>query len=157
MHQNDEKITVRVDQIKQQVEEDLKNSQELTKTSLEENIVSIDDKLKGEMTEIGFKIKSLEVKIEQNFEKNIESSNNLTETVEEVIKSQSENLLSFKSEIFMKIDETDHHNRSLIANTEERLTNDIEKKITELGKKVFHEKSVFTKFCFIHKPFVVFF
>ena len=80
IHQNDEKVAVRVDQIKHDIEEDLKNSQELTKTTImvmEENIESIDEKLRAEMTEMDVKMKSLEVKIEQNFEKNIESSNNL--------------------------------------------------------------------------------
>ena len=134
IHQKDEKVTVRVDQIKQHVEAELDNIQELTKTSLEENIESIDEKLRAEMTEMDLKMKSLEVKIEQNFEKNIESSNNVAQTVQELSKFQSENLLSLKSEISIKIDETDHHNKSLIADIEERLATETENKITQLGK-----------------------
>ena len=138
IHQNDEKVAVRVDQIKHDIEEDLKNSQELTKTTImvmEENIESIDEKLRAEMTEMDVKMKSLEVKIEQNFEKNIESSNNVAQTVQELNKSQSENLQSLKSEIFIKLNETDQQNKSLITNIEERLATDTETKITQIGKK----------------------
>ena len=140
LHQNDEKVTVRVDQIKHQIEEELKNSEELTKASLEENIESIEEKILAEMTEMDLKTKSLEVKIEQNSEKNIESSNNLAQTVQELNIAQSENLLSLKSEISIKLNETDQHAKSLISNMEERLATDTEKKIAQLGKKVFHEK-----------------
>ena len=135
VHQNEDKVTIRVDQIKDHIEEELKNSQDLTKTTLEENIESIDDKLRAEMTEMNFNIKSLEVKIEQNFEKNIESSNNVAQTVQELDKSQSENLQSLKSEISIKLKESDEQNRSLIGNIEERFTTDTEKKLTQLGKK----------------------
>ena len=82
-----------------------------------------------------FNMKSLEVKIEQNFEKNIESSNNVAQTVQELDKSQSENLQSLKSEISIKLKESDEQNRSLIENIEERLTTDTEKKLTHLGRK----------------------
>ena len=98
------------------------------------NVKSIDDKLSGGMTEMDLKMKSLELKNEQNIEKNIESTNNLAHTVQELSKSQNENLLSLKSEISIKIDEMDHHNKSLIANIEERLATDTENKITQLGK-----------------------
>ena len=54
--------------------------------------------------------------------------------------AQSENLLSLKSEISIKLNETDQHAKSLLSNMEDRLTTDTEKKITQLGKKVFHEK-----------------
>ena len=135
VHQNEDKVTIRVDQIKDHIEEELKNSQDLTKTTLEENIESIDDKLRAEMTEMNFNIKSIEVKIEQNFEKNIESSNNVAQTVQELDKSQSENLQSLKSEISIKLKESDEQNRSLIENIEERLTTDTEKKLTHLGRK----------------------
>ena len=135
VHQNEDKVTIRVDQIKDHIEEELKNSQDLTKTTLEENIESIDDKLRAEMTEMHFNMKSLEVKIEQNFEKNIESSNNVAQTVQELDKSQSENLQSLKSEISIKLKESDEQNRSLIENIEERLTTDTEKKLTQLGRK----------------------
>ena len=140
IHQNDEKVTGRVDQIKHNIEEELKNSQEFTKATLEENIESIDEKLRAEMTEMDLNMKSLEVKIEQSFEKSIESSNNVAQTVQDLNKSQSENLQSLKSEISTKFSETDHHNRSMIANIEERLATETEKKITQLGKEFFHEK-----------------
>ena len=87
------------------------------------------------MTEMHFNMKSLEVKIEQNFEKNIESSNNVAQTVQELDKSQSENLQSLKSEISIKLKDSDEQNRSLIENIEERLTTDTEKKLTQLGRK----------------------
>ena len=87
------------------------------------------------MTEMNFNIKSIEVKIEQNFEKNIESSNNVAQTVQELDKSQSENLQSLKSEISIKLKDSDEQNRSLIENIEERLTTDTEKKLTQLGRK----------------------
>ena len=135
VHQNEDKVTIRVDQIKDHIEEELKNSQDLTKTTLEENIESIDNKLRAEMTEMHFNMKSLEVKIEQNFEKNIESSNNVAQTVQELDKSQSENLQSLKSEISIKLKESDEQNWSLIGNIEERFTTDTEKKLTQLGKK----------------------
>ena len=135
VHQNEDKVTIRVDQIKDHIEEELKNSQDLTKTTLEENIESIDDKLRAEMTEMHFNMKSLEVKIEQNFEKNIESSNNVAQTVQELDKSQSENLQSLKSEISIKLKESDEQNRSLIENIEKRFTMDTEKKLTQLGRE----------------------
>ena len=136
IHQKDEKVNVRVDQIKHDVEEELRNIQDITKTSLEESIDSIDDKIRTEMIEMDIKIKSLDVKIEQNFEKNMENSNNVAQTVQELSKSQVENLLSLKSEISNKIDETDHYNKSLISNIEERLVTDTENKIAQLGKSL---------------------
>ena len=97
---------------------------------------SIDDKLRSEMTEMNFNIKSLEVKIEQNFE----SSINVAQTVQKLDKSQSENLQSLKSEISIKLNESDQQNRSIIGNIEKRLTTDTEKKLTQLGKKVYHDR-----------------
>ena len=110
--------------------------QVLTKTSLGENIDSINDKIRTEIIEMDIKMKSLDVKIEQNFEKNMENSNNVAQTVQELSKSQVENLHSLKSEISNKIDETDHHNKSLISNIEERLVTDTETKIAQLGKSL---------------------
>ena len=107
--------------------------QVLTKTSLGENIDSINDKIRTEIIEMDIKMKSLDVKIEQNFEKNMENSNKVAQTVQELSKSQVENLLSLKSEISNKIDETDHYNKSLISNIEERLVTDTENKIAQLG------------------------
>ena len=133
--ENVRQVRLRDDQIKDHIVEELKNSQEFTKTILEENIDSIDDKLRAEMTKMNFNIKSLEVKIEQNFEKNIESSNNVAQTVQELDKSQSENLQSLKSEISIKLNESDQQNRSIIGNIEKRLTTDTEKKLTHLGRK----------------------
>ena len=135
IHQNDEKVTVRVDQIKHNIEEELKNSQKFTKATLEENIESLDEKLRAEMTEMDLTMKSLEVKIEQSFEKSLASSNNVAQTVQELNKSQSENLQSLKSEISIKLKESDEQNRSLIGNIEERFTGDTEKKLTQLGRK----------------------
>ena len=129
-------VRVRDDQIKDHIVEELKNSQEFTKTILEENMESIDDKLRSEMTEMNFNIKSLEVKIEQNFE----SSINVAQTVQKLDKSQSENLQSLKSEISIKLNESDQQNRSIIGNIEKRLTMDTEKKLTQLGKKVYHDR-----------------
>ena len=107
-----------------------------TKTTLGENIESTDNKIGAKLNEVDLKMKSLEVKIEENFEKNMESSNNVVQTVQELSKSQVENLLSLKSEISNKIDETDHHNKSLISNIEERLVTDTETKIAQLGKSL---------------------
>ena len=107
-----------------------------TKTTLGENIESTDNKIGAKLNEVDLKMKSLEVKIEENFEKNMESSNNVVQTVQELSKSQNENLLSLKSEISNKIDETDHHNKSLISNMEERLVTDTETKIAQLGKSL---------------------
>ena len=87
IHQNDEKVTVRVDQIKHHIKEELRGSQEITETTLEKNIESIDEKLRAEMTEMDLNMKSLEVKIEQSFEKSIESSNNVAQTVQDLNKS----------------------------------------------------------------------
>ena len=134
--ENIRQVKVRDDQIKDHIEEELKNSQEFTKTILEENMESIDDKLRSEMTEMNFNIKSLEVKIEQNFE----SSINVAQTVQKLDKSQSENLQSLKSEISIKLNESDQQNRSIIGNIEKRLTTDTEKKLTQLGKKVYHDR-----------------
>ena len=136
IRQKDEKVNVRVDQIKHDVEEELRNMQVLTKTSLGENIDSINDKIRTEIIEMDIKMKSLDVKIEQNFEKNMENSNKVAQTVQELSKSQVENLLSLKSEISNKIDETDHYNKSLISNIEERLVTDTENKIAQLGKSL---------------------
>ena len=135
--ENMRQVRVRDDQIKDHIVdvEELKNSQEFTKTILEENMESIDNKLRAEMTEMHFNMKSLEVKIEQNFEKNIESSNNVAQTVQELDKSQSENLQSLKSEISIKLKESDEQNRSLIENIEKRFTMDTEKKLTQLGRE----------------------
>ena len=107
-----------------------------TKTTLGENIESTDNKIGAKLNEVDLKMKSLEVKMEENFEKNMESSNNVVQTVQELSKSQVENLLSLKSEISNKIDETDHHNKSLISNIEERLVTDTENKIAQLGKSL---------------------
>ena len=107
-----------------------------TKTTLGENIESTDNKIGAKLNEVDLKMKSLEVKMEENFEKNMESSNNVVQTVQELSKSQNENLLSLKSEISNKIDETDHHNKSLISNIEERLVTDTETKIAQLGKSL---------------------
>ena len=107
-----------------------------TKTTLGENIESTDNKIGAKLNEVDLKMKSLEVKMEENFEKNMESSNNVVQTVQELSKSQVENLLSLKSEISNKIDETDHHNKSLISNMEERLVTDTETKIAQLGKSL---------------------
>ena len=136
IRQKDENVNVRVDQIKHEVEEELRNMQVLTKTSLGENIDSINDKIRTEIIEMDIKMKSLDVKIEQNFEKNMENSNKVAQTVQELSKSQVENLLSLKSEISNKIDETDHYNKSLISNIEERLVTDTENKIAQLGKSL---------------------
>ena len=136
IRQKDENVNVRVDQIKHDVEEELRNMQVLTKTSLGENIDSINDKIRTEIIEMDIKMKSLDVKIEQNFEKNMENSNKVAQTVQELSKSQVENLLSLKSEISNKIDETDHYNKSLISNIEERLVTDTENKIAQLGKSL---------------------
>ena len=126
--ENMRQVRVRDDQIKDHIVdvEELKNSQEFTKTILEENMESIDNKLRAEMTEMHFNMKSLEVKIEQNFES---CSINVAQTVQELDKSQSENLQSLKSEISIKLNESDQQNRSIIVNIEKRLTMDTEKKL----------------------------
>ena len=130
--QKDEKVNVRVDQIKHDVEEELRNIQDITKASLEENIESIDDKIRTEMFEMDLKMKSLDLKIEQNFDKNNESSNNVAQTVQELSKSQNENLLSLKSEIFNKIDET----KTTLGENIESTDNKIGAKLNEVDLKM---------------------
>ena len=132
IRQKDENVNVRVDQIKHDVEEELKNIQDITKASLEENIESIDDKIRTEMFEMDLKMKSLDLKIEQNFDKNNESSNNVAQTVKELSKSQNENLLSLKSEMFNKIDET----KTTLGENIESTDNKIGAKLNEVDLKM---------------------